>query len=489
MPIKAPGTSDRDVDVLILDTSDGTNALDADLVLANVSSMRYSTDGGANWTSITPAGSAGDGYVRAASPGSVDGSGLLRVTLPAGAVLTRGVTALVVTMVSGWTMAASPFEITVGRIANVDSNGRVDMGMIKGTDAELSLYTAVGFALDDPDSFWPNGISTIAASMLVTPANKLATNISGHVTPADGSITSAKIAASALDGKGDWNTVTPPTASAISTQVNTDITAAHGAGSYLTATGFSTLDAAGVRTAVGLAAANLDTQLSAIVADTNELQTNQGNWVTADISGLLTSTAYNSSLPTNFGLLEINGSGHVSRVTLVDTTTTNTDMRGTDSAYTGTPPTAVSIRQEIDTNSTQLQAIVGDTNELQTNQGNWLTADVSGLLTSTAYTTSLPTNFGTMSISGAGLVSVDKTGYKLASDGLDTIAATDPASGDPATWTFAQRIKMLCNRFYNKFVHNTNTGQAQGYADNGTTVLTTQSWTTSSGVETQSESA
>jgi hypothetical protein len=37
--------------------------------------------------------------------------------------------------------------------------------------------------------------------------------------------------------------------------------------------GLSTLDAAGVRTAVGLASANLDSQLAAIVADTNELQT------------------------------------------------------------------------------------------------------------------------------------------------------------------------------------------------------------------------
>lgn len=41
-------------------------------------------------------------------------------------------------------------------------------------------------------------------------------------------------------------------------------------------------------------------------------------------------------------------------------------MRGTDSAYTGTPPTAVAIRTEIDSNSTQLAAIVADTNELQT---------------------------------------------------------------------------------------------------------------------------
>jgi hypothetical protein len=39
-------------------------------------------------------------------------------------------------------------------------------------------------------------------------------------------------------------------------------------------------------------------------------------------------------LPTNFGDLVINESGHIGRVVLVDTTTTNTDMRGTDGAST-----------------------------------------------------------------------------------------------------------------------------------------------------------
>jgi hypothetical protein len=38
------------------------------------------------------------------------------------------------------------------------------------------------------------------------------------------------------------------------------------------------------------------------------------------------------TFPANFASLGINGSGHLSRVTLCDTTTTNTDMRGTDSA-------------------------------------------------------------------------------------------------------------------------------------------------------------
>jgi hypothetical protein len=38
------------------------------------------------------------------------------------------------------------------------------------------------------------------------------------------------------------------------------------------------------------------------------------------------------TFPTNLGVLQINSSGHISRVTLVDTTTTNSDMRGTDNA-------------------------------------------------------------------------------------------------------------------------------------------------------------
>ena len=52
----------------------------------------------------------------------------------------------------------------------------------------------------------------------------------------------------------------------------------------------------------------------------------------------------------------------VANVTLVDTTTTNTDMRGTDGANTTAPDNA------------SVASILADTNELQTNQGNWNTA-------------------------------------------------------------------------------------------------------------------
>jgi len=51
----------------------------------------------------------------------------------------------------------------------------------------------------------------------------------------------------------------------------------------------------------------------------------------ASVSGSVGSIS-SVTFPANFGALGINVSGHVSRVVLVDTTTTNTDMRGTDNA-------------------------------------------------------------------------------------------------------------------------------------------------------------
>ena len=89
---------------------------------------------------------------------------------------------------------------------------------------------------------------------------------------------------------------------------------------------------------------------------------------------------------------------------------TQTVMRGTDSAYTGTPPTATAIVNEWESqsqtdptgfqvnvlevngtaqtandNGADINAILVDTNELQTNQGNWLTA--TGFATTSALAT------------------------------------------------------------------------------------------------------
>jgi hypothetical protein len=110
-------------------------------------------------------------------------------------------------------------------------------------------------------------------------------------------------------------------------------------------TAFNDLDATGVRSAVGLASANLDTQLADLptvsefeartlvaaayfdpAADTVANVTTVGS-VTGSVGSIS-----GVSFPANFGSLLINVSGHISRVVLVDTTTANSDMRGTDSA-------------------------------------------------------------------------------------------------------------------------------------------------------------
>ena len=54
--------------------------------------------------------------------------------------------------------------------------------------------------------------------------------------------------------------------------------------------------------------------------------------VTVGTNNDKTGYSLTQAFPSNFAALGINASGHVSRVTLVDTTTVNTDMRGTDNA-------------------------------------------------------------------------------------------------------------------------------------------------------------
>ena len=66
--------------------------------------------------------------------------------------------------------------------------------------------------------------------------------------------------------------------------------------------------------------------------------------VTGNVGGNVSGSVGSISgvtFPTNFGVLGINSSGHVLRVVLVDTTTANTDMRGTDNAALASAWTAM----------------------------------------------------------------------------------------------------------------------------------------------------
>lgn len=68
------------------------------------------------------------------------------------------------------------------------------------------------------------------------------------------------------------------------------------------------------------------------------------------------------AFPANFAALGISGGGDISRVTLVDTTTLNSDMRGTDGANTVVPLGAVASQSEHDAT----QALIGALNNIST---------------------------------------------------------------------------------------------------------------------------
>ena len=156
---------------------------------------------------------------------------------------------------------------------------------------------------------------------------------------------------------------------------------------------------ADVRTAIGLASANLDTQLAALPTDADV----NAACDTA-ISDAAIPAGVRTNLATELGRIDAAISTRTkpadtqARVALVDVTTLNSDMRGTDGAITSLSGIATAtnvtnavsaiesygdshwaeqgsltkeaIRAEIDANSTQLAAIIADTNELQTDWHN-----------------------------------------------------------------------------------------------------------------------
>lgn len=137
---------------------------------------------------------------------------------------------------------------------------------------------------------------------------------------ANGAITAAAIATDAIDDD------------AIAANAVTEIQS-----------GLSTLDAAGVRTAVGLASANLDTQIGDLPTNT-ELGT---ALAAADDAVLSAIAALNDFDP---------AADTVAHVTLVDTTTTNTDM-------VSAAPTAASVADAVWDESIAAHDAAGSTGE------------------------------------------------------------------------------------------------------------------------------
>lgn len=69
------------------------------------------------------------------------------------------------------------------------------------------------------------------------------------------------------------------------------------------------------------------------------------------------------------------------------------------------------------------------------------------------------------------LTAIDKVGYKLASDGLDAISIAAPAG---TASNFREMLVQLWRRWFKKSNYNKTTGEWKTFADDGTTVVTTQ---------------
>lgn len=164
------------------------------------------------------------------------------------------------------------------RLANLDALMSSRLATTGYTAPDNTTITTIAARLG---AFTGTGINTVLGFFRALLRGESA------ITPSDagGTFDNTTDSLEAIRNRGDvaWTTgTTPPTAGAIADAVWDETLADHqGVGSTGEALDAATagggLDAAGVRAAVGLASANLDTQLAAIVADTNELQTDWAN--------------------------------------------------------------------------------------------------------------------------------------------------------------------------------------------------------------------
>lgn len=83
---------------------------------------------------------------------------------------------------------------------------------------------------------------------------------------------------------------------------------------------------------------------------------------------------------------------------------------------------------------------------------------------------------------GVVVAAASKSGYALSSTGLDSIATTAPTG---VASNFREMVVQTWRRFFKKAVHDTAAETLKTYADDGTTVITTQALGTANDVETQ----
>jgi hypothetical protein len=245
-----------------------------------------------------------------------------------------------------------PAQITSLNDFNPATDAVANVTLVATTTTNTDMRGTDGANTTTPNTVAPDNASV--AAILVDTGTTIPAQITGlnNFDPASDAVANVTLVAttttnSDMRGTDGANTTAPDNSSITAIKSKTDqlvFTVANQVDSNALSGGGSGLDAAGVRSAVGLSSANLDTQLSDIptVAE-------------FESRTIAAASYFNPATDT------------VANVTLVGTTTTNTDMRGTEGANTTTPNTVAP-------DNASIASILVDTNDLQTNQGDWVTA-------------------------------------------------------------------------------------------------------------------
>jgi hypothetical protein len=208
-----------------------------------------------------------------------------------------------------------------GATVTHDANGYYTIALTtSNTDTTGRLTIAVGNTAQSMSTHRYSVLLPSVYDALITNA----TNATGGLPTATGAISALSGAISTYAG-GDTSGVTT-----LLTRLPSAISLNSGA---------VTVGTNNDKTGYSLASGGLASVTSWSVAITGNITGNLSGSVGSVTSGVTVLTnndktgySLTQAFPSNFASLGINASGHVSRVTLVDTTTTNTDMRGTDSA-------------------------------------------------------------------------------------------------------------------------------------------------------------
>jgi len=248
--------------------------------------------------------------------------------------------------------------------------------------------------------------------------------------------------------------------------------------------------AASIRNAVGLASANLDTQLNgtATTATAIKTRTDLLPTVAAGLAnGLLTGSGTGTVTLTSGGVVRANDANGAAIATAASVPTLAgiastvasaiTADHGSGSYTTANVSSLATTSQLASSSATILAAIPSISTLATTSQ---LEDSVVALLTQVnlaiATSAAILDDTGT---SGVVVAAASKTGYGLASDGLDSISTTAPSG---AASNFRQMVVQTWRRLFKKTTLTST--QLKTYADDGTTVVTTQAVTNTGGTET-----